>query len=94
MNKFAIAAASAGALAVTALGSAGVAEAAANTPYGGSAADTISTLQGQGYNVQLNGTAPVPLSRCTVTGVDGVQSAPDPTRLNTVYVDFTCPDDI
>jgi hypothetical protein len=94
MNKLTIAAASVGALAAAALGSAGVAEAAAVTPFGGSAADTVSTLRAQGYNVQLNGFAPVSLSRCSVTGVDGLQNQPDPTRLNTVYVDFTCPDDV
>ena len=62
MKKFTITAATVGALAATALGLAGAAAAA---PTGGSSAsDTVSSLQAQGYNVQLNGSVTAPLSQC------------------------------
>jgi hypothetical protein len=83
-----------------AVGFAAAAEAGSSFPYwGSSAADTIKTLQGQGYSVQINGTAAVPLSRCTTSGVHGLPD-PDPsdrvntTQLTTVYVDISCPDNI
>ena len=62
-------------------------------PLGGSSAsDAVSSLQAQGYNVVLNGSVTAPLSDCTVTGVHGDSAGPvDPTRLNTVYVDVSCP---
>jgi hypothetical protein len=42
--------------------------------------------------VVLNGSVTAPLSDCTVTGVHGDSAGPvDPTRLNTVYVDVSCP---
>jgi hypothetical protein len=99
MKKFTISAAIAGALAATALGLAG---AAAAIPTGGAnAEDVIKSLQADGYDVQLNGVAPVPLSRCTVTAVHGLRGTSDsagrplnPGQLNTVYVDFVCPQDI
>jgi hypothetical protein len=96
MKKFTITATTVGALAATALGVASVASAAAVTPFGGSTADTVNSLKAQGYDVQLNGVAQVPLSRCTTTSVDGLPASgvPDPTRLNTVYLTFTCPDSI
>ena len=96
MKTFTITAAAVGALGATALGLAGVANAAAVPAYGGSSTgDTVRSLQAQGYNVQLNGIAPVPLSRCTTTSVDGLVSGqPNPAQLNTVYVTFSCPDDI
>jgi hypothetical protein len=79
-----------GALTATALGSAGAAAAA--PMGGGSASDAVSSLQAQGYSVQLNGSVTAPLSECTVTGVHGDSAGPvDPTRLNTVYVDVSCP---
>jgi len=90
MKTFAVTAATVGALAATALGLAGAAAAA---PIGGSSAsDAVSSLQAQGYNVVLNGSVTAPLSECTVTGVHGDSAGPvDPTRLNTVYVDVSCP---
>ena len=96
MKKFTITAATVGVLAATALGAASAASAAAVTPSGGSTDDTINSLKAQGYDVQLNGVAQVPLSRCTTSGVDGLPASgvPDPTRLNTVYVTFTCPNNI
>jgi hypothetical protein len=97
MTKFTVITAAIGALAVTALGLAG---GAAAIPTGGStAADTVSSLQDQGYNVQFNGTATAPLSRCTVTGIHGLlgtQMSMDvammtPRQFDTVYVDLSCP---
>jgi hypothetical protein len=92
MTKLTIAATTVGALIATALGSAGLAGATAVTPLGGSAADTVKILQGQGYNVRLNAKPEAPLSECTVTGVHGLDSSTplDPTRLNTVYLDISC----
>ena len=58
MKKFTIAAPVFGVLAATALGLAGAAAAAPT--QGSSAADTVSSLQAQGYNVQLNGSATAP----------------------------------
>ena len=81
MKKFTITAATVGALAATALGLAGAAAAA---PTGGSSAsDTVSSLQAQGYNVQLNGSVTAPLSQCIVTGVNGDRAGPD--RLDSVH---------
>ena len=88
MKKFNIAIAVAGILAA---GSLAVAPTAAAAPTGGSnAADTINTLRGMGYNVQLNGTVSGPLSQCITTGVHGVTNS-DPTVFTTVYVDVSCP---
>mgnify|MGYP001549783445 FL=1 len=71
--------------------------ASASTTDAGSAADVIEALQQQGYSVQLNGTADVPLTECRATGVHGVpDAAPNglPTlRFTTVYVDISCPPD-
>jgi hypothetical protein len=96
MKKLTIISATVGTLAATALGLAGTAAAA---PLGGSsAADTVQSLQAQGFNVQINGTAIVPLSRCTTTGVNGVPAAHTAgqleTQFTTVYVDISCPDNI
>jgi hypothetical protein len=90
MKTFTTTAATVGALAATALGLAGAAAAA---PIGGSSAsEAVSSLQAQGYNVQLNGSVTAPLLECTVTGVHGDSAGPvNPTRLNTVYVDVSCP---
>jgi hypothetical protein len=99
INTFTITTATVGALAATALGLAGAAAAAPTG--GGNAQDTVTSLQAQGYSVQLNGTATDPLSQCTVTDVHGladsnVNSAGariDPTKFTTVYVDISCPDE-
>ena len=89
MKKFAITTSIFGALAATALGLAG---AAAAVPTGSSAAETVSSLQAQGYNVQLNGSATAPLSQCAVTGVHGDSPGRiDSTQFTTVYVDIACP---
>jgi hypothetical protein len=99
MKKFTISAATAGALAASALGLAGAAAAA---PTGGAnAADVIQSLQDEGYVVQINGSVPVPLSRCIATGVHGLRGTSDSAgrqinsaQLNTVYVDVVCPENI
>ncbi len=78
--KFAISAAAAGVLAMSALGFA--AEAVAAPTGVGSAADTVKSLEADGYTVQVNGAATSPLSECTVTGVHPG---------GTVYVDIACP---
>ena len=62
------------------------------------AGDTVTELQADGYNVQINGNASVPLSECTTTGVHGVSttndsSGPRPGHrpFTTVEVDISCP---
>jgi hypothetical protein len=97
MKKFTVPTAMVGTLAATALGLAGAAAAA---PTGSSsAAEVVSGLQAQGYSVQINGIADVPLSECTVTGVHGLSNTDaagnriDPTEFTTVYVDISCPSD-
>jgi hypothetical protein len=68
---------------VMALGALGFATDAVAAPTGiGSAADTVNSLQASGYTVQVNGAATSPLSECTVTGVHPGA---------TVYVDIACP---
>ena len=90
MNKIVYAAPVIGALAAAALGLAGVAQAASS--QGSSAADTVSRLTDQGYNVQLNGSSGTPLSQCTVSGVHGESPGRvDSTQFVTVYVDVSCP---
>jgi hypothetical protein len=97
MKQFTITAAI-GALAVATLGLAGAAAAQptedpspADTE-GASAADTIRSLQAQGYDVQINGSVTDSLEDCTVTGVDGLTEGPiNPNQLNTVYVNVSCP---
>jgi hypothetical protein len=88
-------------LGMFAAGSLALAATAAAAPSGGgSAADTISQLKADGYNVQLNlnSTRDVPLSACTVTGTHGIpNSAPlggaPTTQFTTVYIDVNCPPD-
>ncbi len=78
--RFAITAATAG---VLALGPLGFAADAVAAPTGvGSAADTVKSLEAEGYIVQINGAATSVLSECTVTGVHPG---------TTVYVDIACP---
>jgi hypothetical protein len=67
---------------------------------GGNAADAVKELQGEGYNVQINGSLTDPLSTCVTTGVYGVPSAGNssgpqtgPLSFTTVHVDVSCPDD-
>ena len=91
--------AAAGALAVAVLSSPGVATAA---PSGfanfGNAQDTVNALSAAGYNVQINGGLAFPLSSCKVIQVEGLNNSNidsngkriDPTKFDTVYVDFSC----
>jgi hypothetical protein len=62
-----------------------------------SAADTVRQLTDEGYSVQINGTAEVPLAECRTTGVhgipNGVRGDMDPLQSTTVYVDISCPSD-
>jgi hypothetical protein len=97
MNRFTTTTAVFGMLAAGSVALAGTAAAAAATG-GTSAADTISQLRADGYDVQvnLNSTRDVPLSECTVTGTSGIpRSAPlggtPTTQFTTVYVDVNCP---
>jgi hypothetical protein len=94
MMKFAIATATFGTLAAATVGLAGAAAAA---PLGGdNAADAISRLQADGYNVQLNpGISNAPLANCTATGIHGLPSNSDiglATQPTTVFVDVYCPE--
>jgi hypothetical protein len=100
MKKLAITITTLCTLAATALGLAGAAAAA---PTGAaSAADTVKSLQAEGYSVQINGPANVPLSQCRVTSVHGLSNTNidaaghpvDPTQFTTVYVDVACADDV
>jgi hypothetical protein len=89
MKTFTIIAGILYALTTTAVGLAGTAAAA---PTGGSSAgDVVKSLEAQGYSVQINGSATVPLSQCLVTGVHGDAVKKDPTQFSTVYVDVSCP---
>ena len=80
----------------------GFAPPAQATPAGtSSAADTVNSLQAEGYDVQINGVAQVPLSQCTVTGIDGLNNSNvnsadqriNSSQFDTVYVDVSCPND-
>jgi hypothetical protein len=68
-------------------------------PLGGSsAADAVSSLQAQGYDVQINGDQNAPLSECTVTGVSGLSGSNAAGQAgvpkgSTVYVGVSCDDD-
>jgi hypothetical protein len=91
MTRFLVTTVTAGALAAAALGLAGT---AAAFPSGGSAADTVTSLEAEGYNVQLNGIASAPLSRCSVTGIHPKlnDSASIAEKQNTtVFIDVSCP---
>ncbi|HZQ33195.1 MAG TPA: hypothetical protein VFB19_15840 [Mycobacterium sp.] len=60
-------------------------------PGSENASDTISDLQAQGYDVQINydnGTPDVDLSQCWVNSIN---TAAATGSLKTVYVDIECP---
>jgi hypothetical protein len=98
LNSCALSTATVGALAAVGLVLAGAATAASTVD--GSAQDTISSLQAEGYSVQVNGTANDPMTECTVTGVTGLSDSNvdaagrllDPTKFTTAHVDISCPD--
>jgi hypothetical protein len=88
-------------VAMSATGGLGLAETAAAMPSGNdSAADTVAKLEAEGYHVQLNGSANVPLSLCEVAGVHGLRNSNidssgsriDEDLYTTVYVDVRCQD--
>jgi hypothetical protein len=91
----------AGVLAAVALGLAG--PASADTPTTGTAADVVvQHLKDEGYSVQFNMPSQMALSRCTVSGLDGITVMMDPnggmsmkmapgTANSTVYVTLSCP---
>ena len=87
----------AAALAAATLTAAGPAQ--ASSASGNNGADVVSTLRGEGYNVQVDGAPSAPLSACTVTDVHGLPNPADPTQradprmVNNVYVDVTCASD-
>ena len=78
-------------LAAAGLGLAGAAGAVPS--QGASAADTIQSLQDEGYVVQTNGIASAPLSKCRVLGIHGLAGTEMSARngFDTVYVDISCP---
>jgi hypothetical protein len=83
-------------LASVALGAAALAlaGAAAAFPNAGTAADVVSGLKDEGYNVQVNGIVAVPLSACRVLDVhptltDGATL--DEKQHTMVFVDVSCP---
>ena len=95
MRTFGFTVVAAIAFTATAVSVAGTATAAPTG--GGNAADTIKELQTDGYNVQINGDVPVPLSECTTTGVHGVPNTPasgatpGTVAFTNVEVDVSCP---
>ena len=96
MRTFIFTVAAATAFAAAAVGLAGTASAAPTG--GGNAADAVKELQGEGYNVQINGGVSMPLSECTTTGVHGLPNATGssgprsgPVTFTNVEVDVSCP---
>ena len=91
MSKSVITAAALGAF-VAALGAPATAAAG---PLDGSADVVVNNLKSQGYNVQVNGgSAGVPLSRCTVSGVHPSLNESDSLQEKQhtlVTVDLSCP---
>lgn len=91
-----------GAMALAALGSAGVANAAPSGPV--TASETVSALQADGFHVILNKTGGAPLDQCSVSsvrpgqtfartdsGAPGAGSSIVTTVTDkTVYVDVAC----
>lgn len=65
-------------------GAAGTATAA---PVSGRADDAVHMLEGQGYVVQVSGSANAPLSACTVTNFRDDVTVGTPTA----YLDVFCP---
>jgi hypothetical protein len=100
MQKFSLATAAetAAVLTAAALSLASTAAAAGGADGYGNAQDTIDELRAQGFNVQINGAEEYPLSRCEVTGIEGMHNdnirsdgtVIDAKKLTTVWVDITC----
>jgi hypothetical protein len=82
---------SVGAAAAIAAAPIALADPAMPTPGSENAADTITDLQGRGYDVQLNydnGVPDVDLSQCWVNNIDTSDAV---GSLKPVYVDIECP---
>ncbi|MGH3726627.1 MAG: hypothetical protein ACRDUS_21175 [Mycobacterium sp.] len=74
-----------------------IAHAAPKLPVGGeSPSQTISDLESQGYDVQINyvmGNSDAPLDTCTVLAVHNPNRSGKPVdTFTTAYVDVSCPD--
>jgi hypothetical protein len=83
-------------LAVVALGAAALSQAstAMAVPNAGTAADIVDSLEAEGYNVQINGSTPVPLLRCAATDVHpslDASATPEQKQNTRVFVDVSCP---
>jgi hypothetical protein len=98
MKKFAVViriAVTAGALSAAALGLACAANAVPQP--GGAAADTISRLHSEGYDIQISGNQSAPLSQCTILNLSGLRgteadgSRINPTQSDTAFVEVSCP---
>ncbi|HKP42779.1 hypothetical protein [Mycobacterium sp.] len=91
MKNIVITTVTAGALSAAALGLAGM---AAAFPNAGTAADVVSGLKDEGYNVQVNGIVSVPLSTCAVTGIHPTlpnRATLEEKQHTQVFVDVSCP---
>jgi hypothetical protein len=71
--------------------------AASAVPLEGSPADVVvSSLQERGFTVQVNGTVSSSLSRCTVTGINGLRGTEEGGEpinrdaVTTVFVSVDC----
>ena len=96
-----VATAAAGVLAAVGLAPAGLA--AADPPTASAADVVVQHLKDEGYAVSFNMPSNMALSRCTVSGIDGLNATmssdgnimmmmgPD-SRNTTVYVTLNCPD--
>ncbi|MBB3753363.1 hypothetical protein FHT44_005882 [Mycolicibacterium sp. BK634] len=74
-----------------------LAPAASAVPLEGGPADVVvSTLQARGFTVQINGSVPNGLSRCTVTSINGLRGTEDGGEpidrdiATTVFVSVDC----
>jgi hypothetical protein len=91
MNNFVITPLAAVALGAAALGLAATATA---FPNAGTAEDVVSSLEAEGYNVQVNGLVQVPLKLCTATDVHPTlleSDSPEVKGQTQVFVDVSCP---
>lgn len=96
MRKLFASAATAGFIFAAGLSVAGAA--AAEPLAGGSAADAVTSLQGRGYDVEVQGDTAAPLSECTVTQISGLSGSnangqAGVPKGSTVYVTVACDDD-
>jgi hypothetical protein len=95
MKKFLVTAA---AFLGLALGGLGLSSTVLAIPLAGEPADqAVNTLETEGYVVRINEAVSVPLSQCSVTGVNGLRGTEDngvledASRLNVAFLDVNCP---